>query len=107
MPIRTTKWDVSAYLKNDEAIAAYLDAAFEDGDPGLIAAAIGDVAKAKGGMSKVAKEIGATREGLYRSLSKDGNPELSTLTKAMKAIGMRITVAPASAAPRKRKKAAA
>ena len=99
--IKTTRWDVSEYLDDEAAIAAYLEAVFEDGDPGLISAAIGDVAKAKG-MSQIARESGLSRETLYRTLSQDGNPELSTLTKVIRAIGMRISVEPATPARKKR-----
>jgi probable addiction module antidote protein len=107
MPLKTTRWDASEFLDSDEAIAAYLNAAFEDGDPGFIAASIGHVAKAKG-MSQIARETGLSRESLYRALSDEGNPELSTMTKVMQALGMRIQIAPAAPAraPRKRRAAA-
>jgi probable addiction module antidote protein len=107
MPLKTTRWDASEFLDSDEAVAAYLNAAFEDGDPSFIAAAIGHVAKAKG-MSQIARETGLSRENLYRALSDDGNPELSTMTKVMRALGMRIQIAPAvPARPARRKRAAA
>src|SRR5262245_42006647 len=105
MPLKTTRWDASEFLDSDEAIAAYLNAAFEDGDPGFIAASIGHVAKAKG-MSQIARETGLSRESLYRALGDGGNPELSTMTKVMRALGMRIHVAPAGR-PTKRRRAAA
>lgn len=55
MELSTTKWDPAEFLTSDEAIAAYLEAAFEDGDPKMIAVALGDIAKAKG-MSVIARE---------------------------------------------------
>jgi probable addiction module antidote protein len=108
MPLKTTRWDASEFLDDDEAIAAYLNAAFEDGSPAFIAASIGHVAKAKG-MSQIARETGLSRENLYRALGDGGNPELSTMTKVMRALGMRIRIAPAAPAarPAKRKRAAA
>jgi probable addiction module antidote protein len=107
MALKTARWDASEFLDSDEAIAAYLSAAFEDGDPGFIAASIGHVAKAKG-MSQIARETGLSRESLYRALSDDGNPELSTMTKVMQALGLRIQIAPAAPTrPSKRKRAAA
>jgi probable addiction module antidote protein len=107
MPLKTTRWDASEFLDSDESIAAYLNAAFEDGDPGFIAASIGNVAKAKG-MSQIARETGLSRENLYRALSEHGNPELSTMTKVMQALGMRIQIAPDDVPrPVKRKRAAA
>lgn len=91
MAVETTKWDAAEFLTSDEAIAAYLEAAFEDGDPKMIAVALGDIAKAKG-MSAIAREAGVTREALYKSLSDRGDPKLSTLIGVMKALGLRFTV---------------
>jgi probable addiction module antidote protein len=91
MTIKTTKWDPTAILTNDDAIEAYVEAAFEEGDPKVIAMALGDIAKAKG-MTQVAKDAGITREALYKSLSEKGDPKLSTLLGVMKALGLRFTV---------------
>lgn len=91
MGIETTKWDAAEFLNSDEAIAAYLEAAFEDGDPKMIAVALGDIAKAKG-MSAIARDAGVTREALYKALSDKGDPKLSTLVGVMKALGLRFTV---------------
>jgi len=107
MPLKTTRWDASEFLDSDEAISSYLNAAFEDGDPAVIAASIDHVAKAKG-MSQFARESGLSRENLYLALCDDGNPELFSMTKVMRALGMRIQIAPAARArPAKRKRAAA
>ena len=61
--IKTIPWDSAAYLKSDEDIAHYLEAVFEDGDPNLVAAALGDVARAKG-MSQIAQAAGLGRFSL-------------------------------------------
>lgn len=87
--LRTTAWDPAEYLGAPKAVAAYLEAAFEDGDPALIAAALGDVARAQG-MSKLARQAGVTREALYKALSPTGDPRLSTLVGVMKALGIKI-----------------
>ena len=92
--MRTSKFDAAEYLDSPKAIAAYLDAAMEDGDPAVIAAALGDIARARG-MSKVAKHTGVKREALYRALSPEGNPELATLMKVMSALGLRLSSVPA------------
>lgn len=63
--------------ENDADIAAYLEAALEDGDPALVAAALGDIARAKG-MSEVARETSLGRESLYKALSPDRNPEFAS-----------------------------
>lgn len=85
----TRPWDAVDYLETEEDIVAYLEAAFEDGDPRLVAAALGDVARAKG-MTKVAREAGLGRESLYKALSPDGNPEFATVLKVMRALGLRL-----------------
>ena len=90
--LKTTPWDSAAYLKNDDDIAAYLEAVFEDGDPALIAAALGDIARAKG-MSKIAEDTGLGRESLYKALSADGNPEFATVLKVVHALGLKLKVA--------------
>jgi probable addiction module antidote protein len=89
MGLRTEAWDVADHLDSPAAIAAYLEAAFEDGDPQLIAAAIGDVARARG-MKALSEETGLSRESLYRALSEDGNPGLSTVIKVLRAFGLRL-----------------
>jgi probable addiction module antidote protein len=93
MAVKTTIWDAAEHLDTPEAIAAYLEAAFEDGDPGLIAAAIGDVARARG-MADLARETGLSRESLYRTLSGDGNPSFSTILKILQTFGVRLEAKP-------------
>jgi probable addiction module antidote protein len=98
--LKTLPFDFSEHLDNEEEIAAYLNAAFEDGDPTLIAAALGDVAKAVG-MSKIARDAGVARESLYRSLSAEGNPELGTVMKVARSFGLRLRF---QALPRKHRR---
>lgn len=86
MSLKTKKYDVANYLDSDEMIAVYLDAAFESGDLSRIAEALGDVARARG-MTKIAKATGLAREQLYKTLSAEGKPELSTVLKVMAAFG--------------------
>jgi probable addiction module antidote protein len=90
----TQKWDPAEHLETLEDMAAYLEAALEENDPTLIAVAIGDIARAKG-MSQVARESGLGRESLYKALSIDGNPELSTVLKVLSALGLRLHASPA------------
>ena len=90
--IKTLPWDSAAYLKTDEDIAHYLEAVFEDGDPSLVAAALGDVARAKG-MAQIAKAAGLGRESLYKALSPEGNPEFATVLKVMRALELKLKVA--------------
>ena len=90
-----SRWDAADYLKSEEDMAAYLQACIEEApdDPALIAAALGDVARARG-LVQLAKETGLTREGLYKALSKDGNPNFGTVLKVLHALGLKITLQP-------------
>lgn len=90
---RTTRWDAADYLKSPADIAAYLEAALEDGDPALVTAALGDIARAKG-MAGIAREAGLGRESLYKALSADGNPELATVLRVIQALGLRLRAVP-------------
>lgn len=87
-------WDASEYLTSEQDAIDYLDAAAETGDPKLMQAAIGDVAKARG-MTQIARAAGVGRESLYKSLSRDGNPSFATILKVVHALGGRLTVQPA------------
>lgn len=86
---KTFPWDPAEHLATKEDMAAYLEAALEDGDPALVAAALGDIARAKG-MTQIAREAGLGRESLYKALSSEGNPELATVLKIVKALGLRL-----------------
>lgn len=88
----TYPWDPIDYLKTREDMIAYLDAALEDGDAKLVAAALGDIARAKG-MTRIANETGLGRESLYKALSAGGNPKFATILKVTQALGFRLRAA--------------
>ncbi|MDP2853785.1 MAG: putative addiction module antidote protein [Smithellaceae bacterium] len=88
---KLSAWDAADHLKTEADMEAYLEAALEENDPALIAAALGDIARAKG-MTEVAKKAGLGRESLYKSLSAQGNPELSTVLKVIHALGLKLQV---------------
>lgn len=92
----TTPWDPAEHLKTAQDMAAYLEAALDEGDPALVAAALGDIARAKG-MTQVAREAGLGRESLYKALSAAGNPEFGTILKVVDALGLKLHAAPAEA----------
>lgn len=94
--IKTCTWDAVEHLKSEEDMAAYLEAALEDGDAALISAVLGDIARAKG-MTQVARDAGLGRESLYRALSPDGNPEFATILKVVRALGLRLHASTAHA----------
>ena len=95
MPIETRPFDPAAYLDSPEAILAYLEGAFEDGDAAEITDALGVVARARG-MSQLSEETGLSRQALYKALSSDGNPEFATVMKVIRALGFRLHPEPAS-----------
>ena len=82
-------WDAADHLKTEDDMAAYFEAALEENDPALIAAALGDIARAKG-MTYVARKAGLGRESLYKALSPEGNPEFSTILKVVSALGLKL-----------------
>ena len=92
----TTLWDPAEHLKTEEDMVAYLEAALEESDPTLIAAALGDIARAKG-MTQVARDAGLGRESLYKALSPAGNPEFATILKVVAALGLQLHASPATA----------
>ena len=92
----TTLWDPAEHLKSEDDMAAYLEAALEEGDPNLVAAALGDIARAKG-MTQVAKDAGLGRESLYKALSPAGNPAFGTILKVVSALGLQLHASPAPA----------
>jgi probable addiction module antidote protein len=89
--IATQPWDAAEHLETEEDMVAYLDAALEDGDPAVIVAVVGDIARAKG-MSQIAREAGLGRESLYKALSPSGNPEFATILKVVRALGLKLSV---------------
>jgi probable addiction module antidote protein len=86
---RTRAWDAADHLESIDDMAAYLEAALDEGDAALFAAALGDVARAKG-MSEIARGAGMGRESLYKALSPDGNPKLATVLKVLRSLGLRL-----------------
>lgn len=95
MTLETKRFDIQDHIKTTQTQAGYLDAVLEDGDPALIAAAIGDIARARGA-SQFARESGLSRETIYKVFKPGGNPKLDTLAKAIKVLGFRLTLTPSN-----------
>jgi len=89
--IETRPWDVVEHLETEEDMVAYLEAVLEDGDPALLSAALGDIARARG-MTDIARKAGLGRESLYKALSPGGNPEFATVMKVVRALGLTLHV---------------
>lgn len=80
------------YLKSEKDIAAFIEAMLEAGDASAVPIALRTVAEALGGMGALAKRTGLSRETLYRTLSKNGNPRLDTLATLLNAFGLQLSV---------------
>ncbi len=88
-------FDVVDHLKTDQDMAEYLSLVIEDGDPALLAAALGDVARARG-MTQIADAAGVTREALYKALRPGSQPRFDTIARVCTALGLKLTVQPAA-----------
>ena len=93
MPHKLTEFDAAEYINTDERARAYLELCAEEdpGDGSLIRAALRDIARARN-MSRLAREAGLDRSGLYKALAESGNPSFATVLKIMGALGFRIRV---------------
>lgn len=91
----TTPFDSADYLDSAEAIAAYLDAYLDDGSPAELRAAMATVARSRG-VTDLARRSGVSRPGIYKALGQDGNPSFETVRSILAAMGLRLTVEPAS-----------
>lgn len=98
MEVKFSRYDTTDYLKTENDITAYLDAVMEDGDSALIAAALGDIARARN-LSQLARDVGMSRQGLDKALSGDGNPSLTTVVKVAQALGLRLAFKPTHGDP--------
>ena len=87
-----TPWDSAEFLKDEEVVIRYLQAALEENDPELFVKAVGNVARAMG-MSAVAQETQLGRPSLYKALSGERDPRIGTVMKVLGALGVRLTVA--------------
>ena len=90
--MKTVKYNTSDYLSTAEDVAVYIQAVLEEDDPKLLLAALRDVTESQGGITMMAKRTGLGRESLYKSLSENGNPKLSTLFEVIKALGLHLSV---------------
>lgn len=96
--MKLSRYDTADYLKDEEDIALYLEAVMEEAgdDPAFIVKALGTIARARN-MSKLARDTGLSREGLYKALSGEGNPSFDTVLKVAKALNLRLSLQPAQA----------
>ncbi|GBR74775.1 antitoxin [Candidatus Termititenax aidoneus] len=91
--LKIKKFDIYEHLKTEKAVQGFLQAAFAENDPDFVVEALGIAAKARKLMSKAAKKAGVTREGLYKSLAKNGAPAFSTVMNVVNSLGYKLTLA--------------
>ena len=93
MPETFTRWDVTEHLGTEEDARLYLEACAEEdpGDGSLVRAALNDIARSQN-MTRLAREVGVTREGLYKALSDTGNPSFATVMRITRALGMKLRI---------------
>jgi probable addiction module antidote protein len=83
-------FDAARYLTDDAAVAEYVNAVLESGDPDLLLLALGDIARARG-MAQIAKDTGLGRESLYKALAPGAKPRLDTILKVASALGVKLS----------------
>jgi probable addiction module antidote protein len=88
-----SRWDSAEYLRSEEDVAAYLEAAVDEAgdDPAYMLYVLNTIARARG-MMKLASEAGLTRAGLYKALAPDAKPSIQTVAKIARALGFRLTL---------------
>jgi probable addiction module antidote protein len=87
--ITVADFDPAEYIETKEDVIANLSVALEDGDVKYIIKIMGDIVRSEG-MSKIGRELGVTREGLYKSLAPTGNPSFETVLKLLDLLGFRL-----------------
>jgi probable addiction module antidote protein len=92
------EFDATRYLEDEKDIAMYLTCVLEENDAALLAAALGDIAKARG-MTEVAKKAGITREALYKALRPNASPRFDTISRVCQALGVRLEARPIQGCP--------
>lgn len=95
MAAETRTFDAAKYFTTPEAQARLLNEALEEGDARFLAAALGTVAKARGGIKQLSADTGLSRQALHKALSESGNPRLETVLKVIRALNISLHAEPA------------
>ena len=93
MALKTTPFDSAKYLTDNAAVAAYLSDMMEEGDASVLAAALGNIARARG-MAQIAQDAGIGREALYKALRPGAQPRFDTISRVCSALGVRLVALP-------------
>ena len=94
MTLKTQPFEAARFLEDDEAVAVFITSILEENNPALVAAALGEVAKARG-MAQVAEKSGMAREALYKALRSDSQPRFETIARVCAALGVKLVAQPA------------
>jgi probable addiction module antidote protein len=94
--ITFSDWVPAEVIDTKEDVIAFLEVALEENDPDFLLRTIGHIARSKG-MTQIARELGVTRKGLYKSLAPDGNPSFKTVYKLLDILGLRMKLEKKSA----------
>jgi len=89
--VTLTDWDMAEYIKTKKDVIAHLEAALAENDIPFLLSVVGDIARSEG-MTKIARSLGMSREGLYRSLSPSGKPSFETVVKLLNLLGLRLSL---------------
>ncbi len=89
MTLKLNDFDPAVYLDSEQAVAEYLTSIIEENNPALLAAALGDIARARG-MTDIAKASGLSREALYKALKPNAHPRFDTISRVCAALGVRL-----------------
>ena len=89
--IKTSKWDPAEIIETKEDVIAFLEGALEENDPEFLFKTIGYIARSKG-MAQIARELNLNREGLYASLSPQGNPSFVTVSRVLDNLGFSLSI---------------
>ena len=93
--ITFSDWDIAETLNDKEDIITSIEVAFAMNNMDFLLKILNALSRSKG-MTKIAKELGVTREGLYKSLSPDGHPSFETVLKLLDVLGLKLKVEPKS-----------
>lgn len=96
MTLKTQPFEAARFLEDDEAVAVFITSILEENNPALLAAALGEVAKARG-MAQVAEKSGMAREALYKALRPDSQPRFETIARVCAALGVKLVAQPVHA----------
>jgi probable addiction module antidote protein len=89
--MKVTKWNPAEFIDTKEDVLAHLEVALEEADMEFLLKTMGYIARSEG-MAQIARELGVTREGLYKSLSPTGNPSFETVLKLLDIVGFRLKI---------------